>query len=261
MTSTATAFAYQSDPLQANSEEMAVRLAAGIAHDFGNVLTSIMGRTESLLALVKASEAIYPQIQGIQKDAQRASNLIHQLVDYAGGRSGEVTLLDVGEIVFDLAHILLPILGSKIEFAVVREPDLWTVSTNQSQLEMALMNLVKNARDAMPNGGRVAVVARNESVNGENARQAGEFVVKPGQYVVLEVFDSGVGIPNGASAKIFEPFFTTKPGGKGSGLGLANVRSYFRKNGGEVIAKRLVGRGSVFRGFLPRALVQHELAN
>jgi len=233
---------------------MAIRLAAGIAHDFGNVLTSIMGRTESLLALIKPSDATYPQVQGIQKDAQRASNLIHQLIDYAGGRNGEVTVLDVGEIIFDLAHILVPILGSKIEFAVVREPDLWTVSTNQSQLEMALMNLVKNARDAMPEGGRVAVVARNENVSGANAQEGNEYVLKPGQYVVLEVFDTGLGVPNGASAKIFEPFFTTKPGGKGSGLGLANVRSYFRKNGGEVIAKRLAGQGSVFRGFLPRAV-------
>ena len=254
MTLSATALDFPSQQFQPSTEDMAIRLAAGIAHDFGNVLTSIMGRTDSLLALVKATDPTYPQIQGIQKDAQRASILTRQLVEFAGGRAGEAALLDVGEIVFDLAHILIPMLGSKIEFAVVREPDLWTVSTNQSQLEMALMNLVKNARDAMPEGGQIAVFTRNKSINAAEALQSNEYLVKPGQYVVLEVFDSGVGIPDGASTKIFEPFFTTKPGGKGSGLGLANARSYFRKNGGEIIAKRLVGQGSVFRGFLPRAL-------
>ncbi len=258
MTSSATAFKDSSEPLQDGSGDLAIRMAAGIAHDFGNVLTSIMGRTESLLALIKTTDATYSQIQGIYQDVQRASNIVHQLVDFAGERSADATLLDVGEIVFDLAHLLVPMLGSKIEFAVVREPDLWTVSTNQSQLEMALMNLVKNARDAMPDGGQVVVVTRNKTISTSEAREADDLAVKPGQYVVLEVFDTGVGVPDGAAKRIFEPFFTTKPGGKGSGLGLANVRSYFRKNGGDIIAKRLPDRGSVFRGFLPRAAVTFD---
>jgi two-component system, cell cycle sensor histidine kinase and response regulator CckA len=253
MTSSAAALEYHSASVQGTSEEMAIRLAAGIAHDFGNVLTSIIGRTESLLALIKATDATYPQIQGIQKDTQRASNIIRQLVDFAGGRSGDAVLLDVGEITFDFAHILIPLIGSKIQFAIVRDPDLWTVSTNQSQFEMALMNLIKNARDAMTHGGQIAVVARNQRVSAAEALQANDVLLLPGEYVVVEVFDTGVGIPAGASTKIFEPFFTTKPGGKGSGLGLANVRSYFRKNGGDIVAKRLSDQGSVFRGFLPRA--------
>ena len=228
-------------------------MAAGVAHDFGNVLTSVMGRTESLLALTKTNDPTYPQIHGIYQDIQRASNIVHQLVDFAGGRSCNATLLDVGEVVFDLAHLLVPILGSKVEFAVVREPDLWTVSTNQSKLEMALMNLVKNARDAMPDGGQIVVVSRNKAISTSEARKGEAQVIRPGQYVVLEVFDTGVGIPDEASIRIFEPYFTTKPGSKGTGLGLANVRSFFRKSGGDIIAKRLPDRGSVFRGFLPRA--------
>jgi two-component system, cell cycle sensor histidine kinase and response regulator CckA len=252
MTSSATALEYRSEPIQGGGDDIAIRMAAGIAHDFGNVLTSVMARTESLLATIKTTDATYPQIHGIYQDIERASNIVHQLVDFAGGRSGDTTLLDVGEIVFDLAHLLVPMLGSKIEFAVVREPDLWTVSTSQSQLEMALMNLVKNARNAMPDGGQIVVVSRNKTISPSETGKGDALVMGPGQYVVLEVFDTGVGIPDGASIKIFEPFFTTKPGGKGSGLGLANVRSYFRKNGGDIIAKRLPDRGSVFRGFLPR---------
>lgn len=224
-------------------EEMAIRLAAGIAHDFGNVLTSIMGRTDALLAGVKASDPAYLSLQGIAKDAQRATSLIHQLVDFAGGKSADASMLDVGEVVFDLAHILIPMLGPKIELTVVREPDLGSVLTNQSQLEMALMNLVKNARDAMPDGGRIAVVARNSAIN----------ELDTGQYVVLEVFDNGPGMNDEILLKIFEPFFKTKPTGKGSGLGLSNVKRYFRRNGGDVHAGRLAGKGSVFRGYLPRA--------
>jgi signal transduction histidine kinase len=119
---------------------------------------------------------------------------------------------------------------------------------------MALMNLVKNARDATPDGGEMAVAARNKTISASEAGKGDAQVMRPGHYVVLEVFDTGVGIPDEAALRIFEPFFTTKPGGKGSGLGLANVRSYFRKNGGDIIAKKLRDRGSVFRGFLPRAI-------
>jgi two-component system cell cycle sensor histidine kinase/response regulator CckA len=244
MTSGATAYDEKYETDDRNSEELAIRLAAGIAHDFGNVVTCIMGRAEALLAEIQPSSPSYANLQGIQKDAQRATSLIHQLVDFAGGKRADASMLDVGEVVFDLAHILIPMLEPKIELTVVREPGLWACMTNQTQLEMALMNLVKNARDAMPTGGRIAVVARNSAVN----------EIDDHQYVVLEVFDNGPGMSDEVLPRIFEPFFSTKPTGKGSGLGLSNVRRYFRKNGGDVFAGRLAGKGSVFRGYLPRLI-------
>ena len=173
-----TAFQHESE---FGPEETAIQLAAGIAHDFGNVLTSIMGRTDALLSEIRPTTPAYLNLQGIQRDAQRATSLIHQLVDFAGGKTGEQAILDIGEVVFDLAHILIPMLGPKIELTVVRESDLGTCLTNQHGFEMALMNLVKNARDAMPGGGRIAIVTRNAAIN----------ELDEGQYVVLEVFELG----------------------------------------------------------------------
>ena len=203
-----------------------------------------MGRTEALLAEIQPNVPAFVNLQGIQKTLNGRRVLIHQLVDFAEGKRVDTSMLDVGEVVFDLAHILIPMLEPKIELTVVREPGLWSCLTNQSQLEMALMNLVKNARDAMSNGGRIAIVTRNSAGNerGDN------------QYVVLEVFDNGPGMSDGVLARIFEPFFSTKPTGKGSGLGLSNVRRYFRRNGGDVFAGRLAGKGSAFQAYLPRAI-------
>jgi signal transduction histidine kinase len=133
-------------------------------------------------------------------------------------------------------------LGPKIELTVVREPDLGTCLADQHALEMAIMNLVKNARDAMPGGGRVAIVARNAATGELDA----------GDYVVLEVFDTGPGMTDDVLARVFEPFFTTKAHGKGSGLGLSNVRSFFRRSGGAIVANRNQNKGSVFSGYLPR---------
>ncbi|MCU0954508.1 MAG: ATP-binding protein [Hyphomicrobium sp.] len=223
-------------------EQTAIQLAAGLAHDFGNVLTSILGRTEALLGELQPTAPAYSNLQGIQRDAQRATTLIHQLVDFAGGKTHEQIVLDIGEVVFDLAHILIPLLGPKIELTVVREPGLGACLADQHALEMAVMNLVKNARDAMPDGGRVAIVARNAV--------AGELDI--GDYVVLEVFDTGPGMTDDVLARVFDPFFTTKPHGKGSGLGLPNVRSFFRRSGGTIVASRNQSKGSVFRGYLPR---------
>src|SRR5947209_6201473 len=226
------------------------QLAGGIAHDFNNVLSAIMMATDFLLQAHKPTDPSFGDIMQIKQNANRAASLVRHLLAFSRRQTLRPQVLDFGETLSDLTILLRRLLGEKITLEMVHGRDLWPVKADVSQLEQVVVNLAVNARDAMPNGGKLTV--RTANITEADCRALPYKPRPPADYVTIEVTDTGSGIPREIIDKIFEPFFTTKETGKGTGLGLSTVYGIVKQTNGYVFVDSAVGGGTTFRIFLPR---------
>ncbi|CAN2532939.1 Sensor+kinase+CckA [Methylocapsa aurea] len=227
------------------------QLAGGVAHDFNNMLTAIIGYSDLLLANHRPTDPSFQDIIQIKQTANRAAGLTRQLLAFSRRQTLRPQVLQLGDVLTELQMLLRRLVGEKVEVDLKHGRDLWFVKADINQFEQVIINLVVNARDAMPeSGGRIQLRTRNVA-SGECAA-FGEASLTPAEYVLIEVEDNGSGIAPDVMTKIFEPFFTTKEVGKGTGLGLSMVFGIVKQSGGFVFPASEVGRGTVFRIFLPR---------
>ena len=226
------------------------RLAGGVAHDFNNILSVIMGHGELLLAASAGDERARTGLEQIRRAAERAASLTQQLLAFSRKQVLQPKVLDMNEAVADVQKMLARVIGEDIELIASLHPSLLAVKVDPGQMEQVLMNLAVNARDAMPQGGQLRMETSNLEVSAEMGR---DLELCPGRYVMLKVADSGHGMDARTLAHIFEPFFTTKPMGKGTGLGLATVYGIVKQSGGSIQVKSEVGRGTTFRIYFPAA--------
>jgi two-component system cell cycle sensor histidine kinase/response regulator CckA len=226
------------------------QLAGGVAHDFNNLLTVIIGNSEFLLMRHQAGDPSFKEINEIHQNALRAATLVGQLLAFSRKQTMQPKVLAVRDVVGELALMLRRLLREGVELKLEHGSDIWPVHADEAQLSNAIINLVVNARDAMPNGGTVTIKTANESA--EHPVALGTAIMPPGDYVRIEVADTGTGIPPEIVGKIFDPFFTTKPVGQGTGLGLATVYGIVKQTGGFITVDSEVGKGTSFRIYLPR---------
>jgi two-component system, cell cycle sensor histidine kinase and response regulator CckA len=237
---------------QVHKMEAIGRLAGGVAHDFNNVLTAIFGYTDLLLEQFDQSDPRRHDLQEIRKSAERAAALTRQLLAFSRRQVRQPRVLDLNAAMSNIEGLLAPLVGADISITIRPAPDLWPVLADPGQIEQVLMNLAANARDAMIEGGELTLTTRNEVVDEPGLRfRPG---LRPGEYVRLEVRDTGSGIPKEVRNHIFEPFFTTKEEGKGTGLGLATVYGIVKQTGGGIYVDSEKGEGTRFSIYLPRSL-------
>jgi PAS domain S-box-containing protein len=239
----------QAQVVQAQRTEAIARLAGGIAHDFNNLLTIVMGRGELLLGDLPFQDRRRAAAQEILKAADRAAGLTRQLLAYSRKQLLAPTVLDLNAVLTDLSRMLVRLIGEDIRLTMQLAPDLRRALVDRGQIEQVVMNLVVNARDAMPHGGRLTLATSNEEIGQNDGRRRS--VMPAGTYVRLAVIDSGVGMSEKVIEHIFEPFFTTKDAGKGTGLGLSVVYGIVKQSGGYVFAESSLGRGTAITIFLP----------
>ncbi len=226
------------------------QLAGGIAHDFNNVLTAIIGFSELLLQNHRPTDPAFQDIMNIKQNANRAAGLVRQLLAFSRQQTLRPEVLSLSDVLTELTILLGRLLGEKIELNVVHGRDLWLVKADLHQFEQVIINLAVNARDAMGEGGKLTI--RTANVSERESRQTGHKVMQPGEYVLCEVADTGHGMAREVMEKVFEPFFTTKEVGKGTGLGLSTVYGIVKQTGGYIFPDSEVGKGTVFRIYLPR---------
>ncbi len=226
------------------------QLAGGIAHDFNNLLTAMIGFCDLLLQRHQPGDASFADIMQIKQNANRAANLVRQLLAFSRQQTLQPKVLDITDALTELSHLLRRLIGASIELEIVHSRDLFLVRVDQGQLEQVIINLAVNARDAMPTGGRLIIRTRNESRS--HMEQRGSEIIPPGDYVAIEVEDTGTGIPPEVLTRIFEPFFSTKEVGSGTGLGLSTVYGIVKQTGGFVFVESVVKKGTTFTIMLPR---------
>ena len=233
--------------LQAQKMEALGQLAGGIAHDFNNLLTAIIGYTEMLLE--RADESMGRGLREIKKAGDRAAALTRHLLAFSRKQVLQPKVLNINTLIADLSKMLRRLIGEDIEFVLSLGPDISRISADPGQIEQVLMNLVVNARDAMPRGGKLIIETRNVELYETFAREHSG--ARPGPHVQVAVSDTGMGIDAETQARIFEPFFTTKGVGKGTGLGLSTVYGIVSQSGGSLSVYSEVGSGSTFSVYLP----------
>ena len=235
---------------QARRMEAVGRLAGGIAHDFNNLLTIIKGYAELALNRPKISPELHTDIERIEDASERASTLVRQLLAFSRRQVLQPKLVDLNSIVLGLDKLLRRLMDEDVQMATLPGKTIGTIKADPGQVEQVIMNLVMNARDAMPKGGRLTVETSDVELD---AAYASEHVsVKPGRYVMLAVSDTGVGMSADTVAHIFEPFYTTKESGRGTGLGLSTAYGIVKQSGGYIWVYSEPGRGSTFKVYLPR---------
>jgi PAS domain S-box-containing protein len=234
---------------QALKMEAVGQLAGGLAHDFNNLLTVITGYSEMCLKRLTPNNSLYRHLDEIKKAGDRAAALTRQLLAFSRKQILQPEVLDLNHIVVELSKMLQRLIGEDIDLLLRLAADLGKVKADPNQLEQVLMNLVVNARDAMPKGGKLTIETSNVNLSEEFADLNAS--VPAGQYIMLAVSDSGSGMDAETQARIFEPFFTTKDVGKGTGLGLATVYGIVKQSEGSISVYSEVGRGTTFKVYLP----------
>ncbi|AZO14484.1 response regulator [Mesorhizobium sp. M2A.F.Ca.ET.043.05.1.1] len=230
------------------------QLAGGIAHDFNNVLTAIIMASDLLLTNHRPSDPSFPDIMNIKQNANRAASLVRQLLAFSRKQTLRPEVLNLTDVLADLRMLLARLVGNDIKLKIDHGRDLWPVKVDIGQFEQVVVNLAVNARDAMPSGGDLTVRTRN--VTAEECKSFAYRELTPADYVLVDVEDTGSGIAPDVLKKIFEPFFTTKEVGKGTGLGLSMVYGIIKQTGGFIFCESEVGKGTVFRIFLPRHIAE-----
>jgi PAS domain S-box-containing protein len=243
--------------LQAQRLEGIGRLAGGVAHDFNNLLTAIIGYSDILLIKTSDGDPFRDKIQQINRAAERAAQLTAQLLAFSRKQVLEVKVLDLNHVVRDFEKILHRVVGEDIELFTHLHPDLGKVRADPSRIEQILMNLAVNARDAMPDGGKLTIETSNMFLDEPYAQRHPE--VQPGPHVMVAVSDSGNGMDAGTLSRIFDPFFTTKEKGKGTGLGLSTLYGIVKQHQGHISVYSEPGQGTVFKVYLPLVSESVEL--
>ena len=234
---------------QAQKMEAVGQLAGGVAHDFNNLLTAINGYSEICLRSLTPEDPLYRKIEEIKKAGDRAASLTRQLLAFSRKQILQPKIIDLNRVVADLNKMLPRLIGEDIDLVIGLAPDLGNVKADPNQIEQVLLNLSINARDAMPKGGKLTIETSNVNIGEEYAGQ--HTSVRPGDYVMLAVSDTGSGMDAQTQAHIFEPFFTTKGVGKGTGLGLATVYGIVKQSEGNIWVYSEVGVGTSFKIYLP----------
>ena len=236
---------------QAQKMEAVGQLTGGIAHDFNNLLAIVIGNLQLLGDHVSGDREAQEYLDDAIWSAKRGGELTRRLLAFARKQPLKPAVVDLNDVVRGMGELLRRTLGATIEVEEVLTPDLWKAVVDPRELEQALINLAVNSRDAMPNGGTLALATRNVQLDEDYAAQYPE--VRPGDYALLEIVDTGTGMPPEIVSRVFEPFFTTKEFGKGSGLGLSMVYGFAKQSHGHVSIYSQVGRGTCVKLYLPRA--------
>ena len=235
---------------QSQKMELVGKLAGGIAHDFNNVLGAIMMATDFLVNAHKPTDPSFQDIMQIRQNANRAAGLVRHLLAFSRKQTLRPQVLSLAESLSDLTMLLRRLIGENVSLSVVHGRDLWPVKVDIAQFEQVIVNLAVNARDAMPDGGKLTL--RTANVTAEESGRFSYQGMPIGEYVLIEVEDTGTGIAPEIRDKIFDPFFTTKEVNKGTGLGLSTVYGIVKQTGGFVYVDSELGKGATFRIFLPR---------
>jgi len=225
------------------------RLAGGIAHDFNNILTAIYGYADLLLSDLDPDDRRRSDVQEIRLMAQRAANLTRQLLAFSRQQMLQPQVLDLNVVIGDMRNMLERMIGTDVQVSFEPAPDLWPVRADRGQIEQVMMNLAGNARDAMPEGGSLMIRTANRGGSDLVPVMPG---LNLGDFVLLTVTDTGVGMPENVRTHVFEPFFTTKEQGKGTGLGLATIYGIVKQSGGGIYLESTENRGTTFLIYLPR---------
>ncbi|WP_445502824.1 cell cycle histidine kinase CckA [Microvirga sp. G4-2] len=226
------------------------QLAGGVAHDFNNVLQAIIGYSDLLLANHRPTDPSFQDIMQIKQNANRAASLVRQLLAFSRRQTLRPEVLNLNDRLYDLSMLLKRLLGERVELDLSHGRDLWFVKADVNQFEQVVVNLAVNARDAMPDGGKLAI--RTANVSAQEAARLNVSAMPPADYVLVEVSDTGIGMTSEVLDKIFEPFFTTKEVGKGTGLGLSTVFGIVKQSGGYIDVNSKPGQGTTFSIYLPR---------
>ena len=254
------AIAYAIDTTEQRALEMQIaqgqkmqavgQLAGGIAHDFNNMLTAIIGFSDFLLMNHRPTDPAFQDIMNIKQNANRAAGLVRQLLAFSRQQTLRPQVLALGDVLSELSILLSRLLGENIELRLDQAGDLWPVKADLHQFEQVIINLAVNARDAMTDGGKLVI--RTANVSEPDSRELGQRHIPPGEYVLVEVSDTGTGMTPEVKQKIFEPFFSTKEVGRGTGLGLSTVYGIVKQTGGYIFAESEPGDGTIMRVYLPR---------
>jgi len=242
--------------VQSQRMEALGQLAAGVAHDFNNFLAVILAQSQLVERALDARDPVRPNLAMIRGAAERASALTHQLLAFTRREPIELRTLDLNALVTPLLALMRPLLARAVVVETSLAPELGRNSADAGQIEQVVMNLVLNARDAVPDGGRIALTTANAEVS--PAFPPGDPDIRPGRYVRLTVTDTGLGMTPEVKARAFEPFFTTKESGEGTGLGLSTVYGIVTQHGGAVVVDSEPGRGATVHVYLPRVEAESD---
>jgi two-component system cell cycle sensor histidine kinase/response regulator CckA len=242
--------------LQAQKLEAVGRLAGGISHDFNNLLTAIMGYSELTLRQMQSDDPLRKNIQEIKRASERAATLTRQLLAFSRKQVMQLRVFDLNVVVRDIERMLSRMIGEDIDLRTILQDDLGNIKADPSQIEQVIMNLVVNSRDAMPKGGKLAIETARVYLDETYAQNHIE--PAPGDYVMLAVSDTGVGVSEEVRQHIFEPFFTTKESGKGTGLGLSTVYGIVKQLGGHIWVYSEPDKGTTFKVYFPLVIEEAD---